>query len=65
MTKFVYNNIENIGTNHTFFKLNCGYHPYISFKDEMNPYSKFCSADKLAKKVRNRIFIYQQNLLHT
>ena len=65
MTKFVYNNAKNVSTNHTLFELNCGYHLCISFEDNTNFYSRTHSAKKLANKLKNLIFICQQNLLHT
>ena len=64
MAKFAYNNLKNVCTGHMLFELNCDYYPQISFKDDIDPYSKSCSANKLAKKLRELMNIYQQNLLH-
>ena len=58
MTEFAYNNTKIANIDHTSFELNCGYHSYISFEDNANPYSRFCSIKKLAKKVRDVISIY-------
>ena len=52
MTKFAYNNAKNASTGHTPFKLNCGYQPRVSFKEDVNPCSKSCSFNKLAGELR-------------
>ena len=64
MAEFAYNNAKNASTGNTLFELNCGFHPRISFEDDVNPRSKSHSADKLAKELRELIDICQQNLLH-
>ena len=64
MAKFAYNNTKNADTGHMPFKLNCGFHPQVSFKDDVDSHSRFCSANKLAKKLRELIDICQQNLLY-
>lgn len=65
MIKFAYNNTKNISTGYLFFKLNYNYYLYMSYEDEVNSYLRFYSINKLAKKLRNLILIYQQNLLYT
>ena len=37
MAEFVYNNAKNASTSHTPFDLNCGYHPRMSYKEEVDP----------------------------
>ena len=37
MAKFAYNNYKNANIDYTFFKLDYGYHAYISFKKNTNP----------------------------
>lgn len=64
MVKFVYNNAKSASTGHMPFKLNYGYHPRMFFEDEVDLYSRFCSANKPAKKLTELILIYQQNLLY-
>ena len=39
MPEFVYNNAKNASTGHTLFELNCGYHPRMSFKEDVDPRS--------------------------
>lgn len=64
MAKFAYYNIKNINTSHILFNLKCSYNLYVSFKDDINPYIKDYLANKLDIKLRNQIFINQENLLH-
>ena len=64
IAKFAYNNIKNASTGYTPFELNCSYHPRVSFKEDVNPYSKFCFTDKLAEELRELMKVCCQNLLH-
>ena len=64
MAEFAYNNTKNASTGHTPFELNCGFHPQVSFKDEVDSRSRSRSADELAKELRELMEICQQNLLH-
>ena len=64
MAEFVYNNAKNASTGHTLFKLNCGFHPQVFFKDDVSPCSRSRSANKLAKELRELMDICQQNLFH-
>ena len=64
MAELAYNNARNASTGHTPFKLNCGFHPRVSFEDDIDPRSRSRSANKLAKKLRELMDICQQNLLH-
>ena len=63
MLKFAYNNTKNTNTDHTFFKLNCGFYCCVSFQKDINLYSKSHSAKKLTKKLKN-IMSIQQNFIH-
>ena len=49
MAEFAYNNVKNNSTGHMPFELNCSFYPQVSFKGSVDPHSRFCSADKLAK----------------
>ena len=64
MAEFIYNNAKNANIGHTSFELNYGFYPQVSFKDDVNPRSRSCSADELAKKLRELMDICQQNLFH-
>ena len=55
MTEFIYNNAKKISKGYTSFELNYGYHPRISFKENVNPCSKSKTANKLTKELRNLI----------
>ena len=64
MAEFAYNNAKNVRTGHTPFELNCGFHPRVFFKDDVDPRSRSRSANELAKELRELMEICQQNLLH-
>ncbi len=65
MVEFAYNNAKNTSTGHTPFKLNCDYHPKVSFEEDVNPRLRSRSANKLAEELRELIEVCCQNLLHT
>ena len=58
ISEFAYNNAKNVNTNYTLFELNCGYYLYISYKKDINPCSKFKSADNLANKLKELMVMY-------
>ncbi len=64
MAEFAYNNAKNASTGHTPFELNCGYHPRVSFEEDVNSRSRSCSANKLAEELRDLMEVCCQNLLH-
>ena len=41
MAEFAYNNAKNASSGHTLFKLNCGYHPRMSYEKDVKPRFKF------------------------
>lgn len=47
MAEFLYNNAKNASTSYTLFELNCGYHFYVLFEEDIHFCSKSRSADKL------------------
>ena len=51
MTEFAYNNAKNASTGYTPFKLNCGFHPRVTYKEDVDPRSKSKTADKLATEL--------------
>ena len=65
MAKFAYNNAKNASTGHTPFKLNCGYHSQMSYKNDIDLYSKSKLADKLSVELRELMIVYQENLYYT
>ena len=62
MAKFVYNNVKNVKTGHTPFGLNCGYHPWMLYKEEVDSRSKFKSANKLLAELRELMIVCRENL---
>ena len=64
MAKFAYNNAKNASISYTSFELNCGYHPRVSYKEDLDLRSKFKAADELAGKLRELMISYQENLRH-
>ncbi len=63
MAEFAYNNAKNPNTSYTPFEFNCGYHSKVLFEEDVNPYLRSRYADKLAKKRKELIEVYYQNLL--
>ena len=64
MAEFAYKNAKNASTGHTPFKLNCGYHPRILYKEEVDSRSKSKSADKLSAELKELMIVYWENLHH-
>ena len=64
MAEFAYNNAKNVSIGHTFFELNYGYHSWMSYEEDVNPYSKSKSADELSAELRKLIIVYLDNFYH-
>ena len=64
MAKFACNNAKITSTSHTPFELNCGYHPWVSYEEDINPRSKSKSADKLLTKLQELINVCWKNIQH-
>ena len=64
MAEFAYNNVKNASFGHTSFKLNCGYHLQILYKDNVNPCSKFKSANNLSVELKELIIVCRENLYY-
>ena len=62
--EFAYNNTKNASTGHTRFELNCGYHPRVFYKEDLDPRSKSKTAEELSSELWNVIAVYQQNFYH-
>ena len=65
MAEFAYNNAKNLSSGHTLFELNYGYHPQMSYKEDVKPRSKSKSADELSTELKELIIVCQENLHHT
>ena len=57
IAEFVYNNAKNASTGHTPFNLNCGYHPQMSYKKDVDPCSQSKSVDKLSAELRELMIV--------
>ena len=64
MAKFVYNNTKNASTSYTPFKLNCGYHPRVSYEEHLDPRSKSRTAEELSSELQKLMIMCQQNFYH-
>ena len=64
MAEFAYNNAKNASTGYTPFELNCGYHPRVSYKEDLDPRSKSRTAEELSSELRELMTVCQQNLHH-
>ena len=65
MAQFVCNNVKNTSTDHTLFKLNCGYHLSVFYKKDINPHSKSKLTNKLLIELKELITVDQKNLYYT
>ena len=64
MAEFAYNNAKNASTGHTPFELNCGFHPRMSYEEDVNPRSQSKLADELSAELRELMIICQKNFHH-
>ena len=64
MAEFAYINAKNASTGYTPFELNCGYHPRVSYEEDLDPRSKSRTTEELSSELRELITMYQQNLYH-
>ncbi len=64
MAEFAFNNAKNTSTSHISFKLNWVYHPWVSFQEDINPYSRPYFTNKLAEELKELMEVCYQNLLH-
>ena len=64
MAEFAYNNAKNTSIGHTPFELNCGYHLWMSYKEDVNPHSQSKSANELSAGLRDLMIVCQENLHH-
>ena len=61
IAEFAYNNAKNASTGYTLFELNCGYHLWVSYKEDIDPRSKSKSADKLLAELQELMTICREN----
>lgn len=61
MNEFTYNNAKNASTGHTSFELNCGFHPQVSYKKNVDLQFKLKAVDELAAELKEVIADYRKN----
>ncbi len=64
IAEFAYNNAKNASTGDISFELNCGYHPRVSFEEDVDLHSRSRLANELAEELRELIEVCCQNLLY-
>ena len=64
IAEFAYNNDKNASTGHTPFELNCGYHPWMSYEEDVNLCSQSKSADELSVELKKLIMVCRKSLYH-
>ena len=64
IAEFAYNNAKNASTSSISFELNCGYHSYVSYKEDVDPHSKSKSADNLSNNLKKLMTVCRENLQH-
>ena len=65
MAEFAYNKAKNASIGHIVFELNYGYHPRISYKEDIDPRSRFKSANELLMELWELMIMYKKNSHHT
>ena len=64
MAKFAYNNTIYASTGYMSFKLNCGYHQSVFYKENVNPRFRSKAANELTKELKNLMTTWRENLQH-
>ena len=64
IAEFAYNNAQNISIGYIPFELNCGYYPWVSYKEDLNPYLQSKTTEELFFELQTLMATYQQNLHH-
>ena len=65
MAEFAYNNAKSASTSFMPFELNCGYHPWVFYKKDLNLRSKLRTAEELSSELQELMTMCQQNFHHT
>ena len=64
MAEFVYNNAKNASTGYTPFELNCGFHPRVSYKEDVDLRFKSKTVDQLATELQTLISVSKEYFQH-
>ena len=62
MAEFAYNNAKNTSTGYIPFELNCGFHPRVSYKEDVNPHFKSKTAEQFATELLTLMSVCRENL---
>ena len=65
IAEFAYNNAKNTSTGYTLVELNFGFHPRVSYEEDVDPRSRSITADQLATELQILMSICKKNLQHT
>ena len=65
MAEFVHNNAKKASTGHTLFELNCGYHPWMLYEEDVDSRSQSKSADELLAELRELMIVCREDFHHT
>ena len=57
MAEFAYNNAKNTSIGYTLFKLNCGYHPRISYEEDLDLCLKSKTLEELSFELQKLMTI--------
>ena len=64
MAKFAYNNAKNASISHTPFELNCKYHLWVLYEEDIDPCFKSKSVDELSAELQELMTVCRENLHH-
>ena len=64
MAESAYNNAKHASMGYTSFKLNCGYHPRVSHKEDVDSRFRSKAANEWTKELNNLIAACRENLQH-
>ena len=62
MVEFAYDNAKHASTEYTPFELNYGHHSHVSYKEDVDLYSRSKATDELTEELRNLIAVCRENL---
>ena len=64
MAEFAYNNAKNTSTGYISFELNCGFHPRVSYDENIDLRFRLKTADQLAIELEALMSMCKENLQH-
>ena len=64
MIEFAYNNARYASMRYVSFELNCWYHLFVSYTEDVNSRFRSKAADELTKELKNLMAVCRENLQH-